>query len=97
MIKIFNWGEKYLDDDELEFKRLNDLYNSMSDDNDEKQALGEKIEQLAKERNYGTKLYDTTTGEVIGIDKATTKDLVNYEESEKLAITSEYEDLQEGS
>ena len=94
--KIFDWGEKYLDDDELEFKRLNDLYNSMSDDNDEKQALGEKIEQLAKERNYGTKLYDTTTGEVIGIDKATTKDLVNYEESEKLAITSEYEDLQEG-
>lgn len=94
--KIFNWGEKYLDDDELEFKRLNDLYYSMSDDNDEKQALGEKIEQLAKERNYGTKLYDTTTGEVIGIDKATTKDLVNYEESEKLAITSEYEDLQEG-
>ena len=58
--KIFNWGEKYLDDDELEFKRLNDLYNSMSDDNDEKQALGEKIEQLAKERNYGAKLYDTT-------------------------------------
>ena len=94
--QIFNWGERYLDEDELEFKKLNDLYNSMSDDNDEKEALGQKIEQLAEERNYGTKLYDTTTGEVIGIDKATTKDLVNYEKSEELAITTEYEDLQEG-
>ena len=94
--QIFNWGERYLDDDELEFKRLNDLYNSMGDDNDEKKALGEKIEQLAKERNYGTKLYDTTTGEVIGIDKATTKDLENYQKSEELAITTEYEDLELG-
>jgi len=136
--KIFDWGEKYLDEDELEFKNLNTLASKIKEEDADidslipqiediiskyeppaeidrgaknealeefkllvKQARETKdyskvIEYIAKKENYGTKLYDTTTGEVIGIDKATTKDLENYEKSEELAITTEYEDLELG-
>jgi hypothetical protein len=136
--QIFNWGERYLDEDELEFKNLNTLASKIKEEDADidslipqiediiskyeppaeidrgaknealeefkslvKQARETKdyskvIEYIAKKENYGTKLYDTTTGEVIGIDKATTKDLENYEKSEELAITTEYEDLELG-
>ena len=93
---IFDYGDKYLDENEKEFKQLNIDYENAEEGSREKKKLNRQLEKLAKKRNYGSKLYDTKTGDVIDIEKASTQDLENYQESEILATTTEKDDLENG-
>ena len=94
---IFDYGDKYLDENEKEFKQLNIDYENAEEGSREKKKLNKQLERLAKKRNYGSKLYDTKTGDrIIDIEKASTQDLENYQESEILATTTEKDDLEAG-
>jgi hypothetical protein len=93
---IFDYGDKYLDENEKEFKQLNIDYENAEEGSREKKKLNKQLERLAKKRNYGSKLYDTKTGDVIDIEKASTQDLENFQQSEILATTTEQDDLENG-
>ena len=92
---ILEIGKSILQPEEIEFNKLMIEFDNM-EEGEEKVELGKKIEKIAEDENFGKKLYDPATGNIIDFDKADIATIELFSQAENLSETTEIEQLQEG-
>jgi len=92
---ILEIGKSILQPEEIEFQKLMTEFDNM-EDGEEKVKLGKKIEQIAEDEDFGKKLYDPITGDIVDFDKADIATIELFQRAEDLSETTELDQLQEG-
>jgi len=92
--KILEIGEGFLTEEELYFKELNEKY--LNAEGEDKIKIGKEIEEIADDENFGKKLYDPNTGDLVDYEKANIETLDLFQQATNLAETSELDELTNG-